>query len=211
MQSFRDPVSSTIVLCDFLGYGQCWVPRVPGWREKSWRNSCAMSFVFFFFKFIYLFLRERQRGRERESQAGSTPPVWSPMQGSNSRPSRVHELWDHDLSWSWMPNRLSHPGAPVCNVLIRGLEVTQSTFIFHRGLGHMAKPDSSQLGSQGPRGHFIIMEATYILNFYRRKNGFWWIAVFEDHLKKKKKERTLAARLQPLDWLSTRLMLYLFF
>ena len=25
----------------------------------------------------------------------------------------THELWDHDLSWSWMLNQLSHPGTPV--------------------------------------------------------------------------------------------------
>ena len=26
--------------------------------------------------------------------------------------ARIHRLWDHDLSWSWMLNRMSHPGAP---------------------------------------------------------------------------------------------------
>ena len=26
--------------------------------------------------------------------------------------AQTHELWDHDLNWSWTLNRLSHPGAP---------------------------------------------------------------------------------------------------
>ena len=54
------------------------------------------------------------RGRERETlnlkQApGSEVSVQSLMWGLN------WEWWDHDLSWSRMPNQLSHPGAPVCS------------------------------------------------------------------------------------------------
>lgn len=47
--------------------------------------------------------------------------------------------------------------------------MTQSTFIFHGELGHVAKPNSSQQGSQGPRGHFITLEATHILFFLQKK------------------------------------------
>ena len=41
------------------------------------------------------------------------------MWGSNSP-------WDHDLSWSWMLNRLSHPGAPVALTLNACVRVRKS-------------------------------------------------------------------------------------
>ena len=53
--------------------------------------------------------RSRGRGRHR---------IWSRLQAL-SRQHRAwhgawtHELRDHDLSWSLMLNRLSHPGAPI--------------------------------------------------------------------------------------------------
>ena len=66
--------------------------------------------IFIFFN-VYLFLREREsahewgRGRERRSKVD-----WA-WHGA-----RTHKLWDHDLSWSWTLNQLSHRGTP--NVII---------------------------------------------------------------------------------------------
>ena len=45
----------------------------------------------------------RERGREREFQAGTEPDVGLELTN--------HEK-EHDLSRSWMLNRLSHPGVP---------------------------------------------------------------------------------------------------
>ena len=64
--------------------------------------------------FINFWQRDRawagEQQRERETQNPKQAPgseLESQMQGWNS------ELWDHDLSWSWMLNWLSHPGAPI--------------------------------------------------------------------------------------------------
>ena len=69
----------------------------------------------FFLMFIYFWDRERawtgkgsERGRHR---------IWSRLQALSCqhrarRKAWTHQLWDHDLSWSWMLNRLSHPSAP---------------------------------------------------------------------------------------------------
>ena len=51
---------------------------------------------------------QRERGRHR---------IWSRLQVPSCQHrarcrARTHTLWDHDLSRSRIPNRLSHPGAP---------------------------------------------------------------------------------------------------
>ena len=70
---------------------------------------------------VCLFLREREReaerkwgerGRERgrhriQSRLQAPSPQHRPQCGA-----QTHKPWDHDLIWSWMLNRLSHPGAP---------------------------------------------------------------------------------------------------
>ena len=76
--------------------------------------------TFLFLMFIYFWEGEccLGRGRERRGQtipSGSALRAAIPTQGSNSRielTSQTRELWDHDLGWSWMLHRLSHPGAP---------------------------------------------------------------------------------------------------
>ena len=60
--------------------------------------------------------RERKRGRHR---------IQSRLQALSCQHrawcrAQTHELWDHDLSWSWTLNRLSHPGAlPLLHVYQR--------------------------------------------------------------------------------------------
>ena len=74
-----------------------------------------LLFVFCFFVFLrfYLFIHERHRERERERERGrdigrgrSRLPVGSLMQDSIPGPQ------DHTLS---------HPGIPICALLMRGL------------------------------------------------------------------------------------------
>ena len=74
---------------------------------------------FFFLIFFFIFEREREererasmsrRGTEREGDTGCQQAVcWQDWAQCGAQ---THELWDYDLSWSQMLNRLSHPGAP---------------------------------------------------------------------------------------------------
>ena len=71
----------------------------------------------FFFLFLCLFIFERQstsrgRGRERGRHRIRNRLQTLSCQHRAWRGARTHGLWDHDLSWSQMLNRLSHPGAP---------------------------------------------------------------------------------------------------
>ena len=67
--------------------------------------------------------RERDRDRDRDrvwagrGRERGRPRIRSRLQALSCqhrawRGAQTHRLWDHDLSWSWLPNRLSHPGAP---------------------------------------------------------------------------------------------------
>ena len=69
-------------------------------------------FLFFFFKVLFIYLRKRERARaegvpEGEGEADSPlsreldEGLWDPRS------------WDHDPSGRQIPNRLSHPGAPL--------------------------------------------------------------------------------------------------
>ena len=75
---------------------------------------------------FYLFLRERDtecqpgRGRERERKRHG---IWSRLQALSCQHRAQHGTWthklqDHDLSWSWMLNRLSHLGASATSILM---------------------------------------------------------------------------------------------
>ena len=65
--------------------------------------------------------RERERERERMKQGGQIEKgrhrIWNRLQALSCQHiarhgAWTHELGDHGLSWSWMLNWLSHPGAP---------------------------------------------------------------------------------------------------
>ena len=67
---------------------------------------------------FYLFLRKRDRawvgrGRERGRHRIRSRLQALSCQHRAQCGARTHELWDHDLSWSWTLNQLSHPGAPI--------------------------------------------------------------------------------------------------
>ena len=71
-----------------------------------------------------LFIRDRKRERERKryhewgrGREGGRQRIWSRLQALSCQcrawcRAWTHELWDHDMSWSWTLNQLSHPGAP---------------------------------------------------------------------------------------------------
>ena len=73
--------------------------------------------------FIY-FEREGDRERERASRKGAERGrhrIRSRLQALSSQHiaqhgARTHRPQDRDLSRSWLPNRLSHPGAPLLPV-----------------------------------------------------------------------------------------------
>ena len=75
----------------------------------------------FFLMFLFIFEtkteHEQGRGRERGRHR-----IWSRLQALSfqhraQHGARTHGLWDHDLGWSWMLNRLNHPGAPIMTLL----------------------------------------------------------------------------------------------
>ena len=77
---------------------------------------------FFFSTFIYFWDRERQSmnggGAEREGDTESEAGSRLSCQHRALRGAHTHRPWDHDLSWSWKPNRLSHPGTPNLQLLL---------------------------------------------------------------------------------------------
>ena len=87
-------------------------------------------FIYFYFFNVYLFLRQREteheQGRVRER---GIHRIWNRLQSLSHQPrarrgARTHRPRDRDLSWSWMLNRLSHPGAPIC-LFLRERETEQ--------------------------------------------------------------------------------------
>ena len=65
-----------------------------------------------------MFIFERDRVQVGEGQrARGTHRFRSKLQALSCqhrawRGARIHEPWDHDLSWRWTLNQLRHPGAP---------------------------------------------------------------------------------------------------
>ena len=82
-------------------------------KFSKYSTDALKMMRFFLFFYVCLFLREStsrggaERGRHR---------IWSRLhalscQHRAHRGALTHKSWDHDLSWSWTLNPLSHPGA----------------------------------------------------------------------------------------------------
>ena len=80
---------------------------------------------------VYFWEKEREcewgRGRERGRHR-----IWSRLQALSCQHrawcrARTHKLRDHDLSWSRMLKRLSHPGAPRWS----NFEIKMAYAVFH--------------------------------------------------------------------------------
>ena len=60
--------------------------------------------------FIHFWEREYEQGRDRERETEHLK--WALHWQQRTRCGAwTHQPWDHDLSWRWMLNWLSHPGA----------------------------------------------------------------------------------------------------
>ena len=80
-------------------------------------------FIYFVREMDRMQVGEGQRGRQNPKQApGSELSAQSPMRGSNPW------IWDHDLSWSWQLNTLSHPDAPI--TIFIGFSHVLSIFLY---------------------------------------------------------------------------------
>ena len=84
-------------------------------------NTCYFLVCLFVCLFVFMFIyfwgreteREWRRGRERGRYR-----IWSRLQVLSCQHRTQREAWtcklqDHNLSWSWTPNRLNHPGVTV--------------------------------------------------------------------------------------------------
>ena len=106
------------------GYGRKRTGMSPAHTEAYTRGSSRtrIKVVCLFVCFVFHFWkRERMSEGGEERDRGTEDPkqalCW--QQRTQCR-AWTHEMWDHDLSWSWMLNWLSHPGAPRVKVLTRG-------------------------------------------------------------------------------------------
>ena len=97
-----------------------------------WSYFLFLFLFTYFFNIYFLRVRERQstsragaeRGRHR---IGSRLQALS-CQHRARHGARIHKVWDPDPSQSWSLNRLSHPGAPLLELLFKifwGTWVTQ--------------------------------------------------------------------------------------
>ena len=62
------------------------------------------------------------QGRNREGKNRKPDLCW---QHTAQCRARTHELWDRGLSWNWMLNQLSHPGAPASQFLVGEMTPTE--------------------------------------------------------------------------------------
>ena len=88
-------------------------------KREHQSDSISSVFLSFFKKFYSLFIfeteTEHQWGRGRERRRHRIPSRLQALSCQHRARcgTRTHKLWDRDLTWSRMLNRLSHPGAPV--------------------------------------------------------------------------------------------------
>ena len=115
-----------LVFCVSYLRSHCWI---QGHKDLY---LCIHHRIFSFYSYIcilftnllnvYLFFEREstsgegtERNRDTESEAGCK--ALSCQQRARCR-AWTHKPWDHDLSWSWTFNQLSHPGAPTFAYLI---------------------------------------------------------------------------------------------
>ena len=114
--------------------------------STHWASQVPL-FCFVLFWNIYLFLRDRKsisRGRakregDRVSKTGSVLSVQSPIL------ARTQEPWEHDLSWSWLLNWLSHPGAPVFCFFFKCCACYTSANILLARVSHIVNSNGREL------------------------------------------------------------------
>ena len=115
--------NTLLISCSFV----VWYASVMLTTSKlSLSDLFCSNKIFFqiFLTFIYFFFWDRERQHERGRVRGrGRHRIWNRLRALSCqhgawRGARTHGPRDHDLSRSWMPNRLSHPGAPRLKSLI---------------------------------------------------------------------------------------------
>ena len=106
------------------------------WKYMRWKNfwraTMSFGYLIIFFKSFIHFERERQREWAETEGERENPKQALHHQHRALCRARTHEAWDHDLSWSQTPNRLSHPGALYIFFYIFNFWRTGKT-VFHGG------------------------------------------------------------------------------
>ena len=97
-------------------------------RPLPLKSLSCIWFCFVLFLSFLMFIFERERETETEHKQGrgrerGRHRIWSRLQALSCQHraphrARTHKLQDHDLSWSWMPNQLSHPGTPLSCICV---------------------------------------------------------------------------------------------
>ena len=87
----------------------------PFYRRFTWFSDLKKIFL----RFIHFLETEtaHEWGRGRERGRHRTQSRLQALSCQHRAPwgAWTHERWDHDLSWSRSPNRMSHPGTPPGN------------------------------------------------------------------------------------------------
>ena len=97
------------------------------WAEVRHLTDWATQVPLFYFKFfIYFWESSSGGGAERRTEDLKQGPHWQQQAGCGAW---THEPWDHDLSWSWTFNQLSHPGAPLLNSILKNIFFSASGWL----------------------------------------------------------------------------------
>ena len=81
--------------------------------SHEWHICIKTNFLMFIYFWETKTECEQGRDRERDRQR-----IWSRLRALSCQHraccgAQTRKPWDHDLSWHWMLNQLSHPGAPM--------------------------------------------------------------------------------------------------
>ena len=80
-------------------------------------NIFICKWHFIFFLRFYLFEREREREREQGGEGQREKVKQIPCRAGSWMRGSIPGTWNHELSWRQMLNQMSHPGAPVSDIL----------------------------------------------------------------------------------------------
>ena len=88
------------------GEGPLW-GTIPQVQFLEYHSFCFVLILLFIFW-------ETEGEREQVGEGQREDPKWALCCQQQARyRAQNHKSWDHVLSWSWMLNRLSHPGTPL--------------------------------------------------------------------------------------------------
>ena len=91
--------------------------EIMTWANVGHLTDCATQAPLLNFFLMFTYFWERETETERDNRGAERDRICSRLQALSCQHrarcrAQTHKLWDHDLSQSWMLNRLSHPGTP---------------------------------------------------------------------------------------------------